>query len=152
MTTAATTGTGAGQELLSDLAASWATHLRAERKAPGTTRLYAGAVAAFTAWHQAPGPRHARHHGVPRPQDRRRKLADLLDGGCRRGHRPRPYAALRQFAAWLYDDGATDADPLLGMKPPKLDEAHRGRPDRRRTRRAPQGVPRPGHRGPVGHV
>ena len=29
--------------------------------------------------------------------------------------------ALRRFAAWLADEGEIDANPLLGVKPPKLD-------------------------------
>jgi integrase/recombinase XerD len=29
--------------------------------------------------------------------------------------------ALRRFAAWLAEEGELDADPLAGLKPPKLD-------------------------------
>jgi integrase/recombinase XerD len=66
---------------------SWTIHLRAERKAEGTVRLYATGVRAFS----------------PGATGRARQLA------------------LRRFAAWLTEEGELDADPLVGLKPPKLD-------------------------------
>ena len=121
MTARATTRPAAAEELLADLAQSWETHLGAERKAPGTIRLYTGSVAAFIRWHQGQAP------GMPvvaSSLDRKTCaafLADVLDGGAAPATARARYAALRQFSAWLADDGATDTDLLLGMRPPKLD-------------------------------
>ena len=72
---------------------SWTIHLRAERKAEGTVRLYATGVRAFS----------------PGATGRARQLA------------------LRRFAAWLTEEGELDADPLVGLKPPKLDTKVRHR-------------------------
>jgi integrase len=45
----------------------------------------------------------------------------LLDGGAEPATARARHMALRRFAAWLADEGEIDANPLLGMKPPKLD-------------------------------
>ena len=67
-------------------------------------------------------------------------------------------ASLRAFARWLADEDEIDADPLIGMRPPKLDhQGHRGA-DRRPAAAAAQGVrgqdaagpPRRGHRAADG--
>ena len=50
-------------------------------------------------------------------------LADLLAAGAAAATARARYAALRQFSAWLADEGVTDTDPLPGMRPPKLDKA-----------------------------
>src|SRR5439155_3151423 len=49
-------------------------------------------------------------------------LADLLEAGAAPATARARFAALQQFGHWLAEEGATDTDPLLGMKPPKLDE------------------------------
>jgi integrase/recombinase XerD len=120
--TAATTTAGQ-EELLADLAASWETHLEAERKAPTTIRLYASSVAAFIGWHQAQAA-----PGMPvlaSSLDRKTAaafLSDLLRSGAAPATARARYAALRQFGAWLADEGITEINPLAGMKPPKLDQ------------------------------
>ncbi len=106
---------------LADLAASWATALAAERKAPGTVSAYTTAVSRFTAWHQAqsPGP------VVAATLDRaavRAFLADLLAGGAAPATARARYDALRQFSKWLAAEGETDTDLLLGLAPPRLDK------------------------------
>ena len=114
---------GLPDEPLTDLAAAWRTHLEAEGKAPGTIRLYCGGVAAFTAWHAAQAP------GMPvvtSSLDRRTAsafLADMLRAGAAAATARARYAALRQFTAWLLADGDVEADPLAGMRPPKLAQA-----------------------------
>jgi site-specific recombinase XerD len=117
-TTDLTTGIG-----LDELAASWATFLEAERKAPGTVRVYASGVAAFIAWHRRAAP------GLPvvtSSLDRKTAaafLADVLGAGAAPATARARHAALRQFSAWLAAEGETETDPLLTLKPPKLDQA-----------------------------
>jgi integrase/recombinase XerD len=118
-----TTTTTTTAEPLTGLAASWVLVLQAERKARGTIRLYEGSVRAFAAWHagQAPG-----MPVVAASLDRKTAaafLSDLLEAGAAPATVRSRYAALRLFAAWLADEGETDADLLLGMRPPKLDQA-----------------------------
>ena len=119
---AAPAAPAADAEDLGDLSTSWVIALKAERKAPGTIRLYAGGVAAFIAWHTDAAP------GMPVDTaclDRKTAaafLADLLDAGLAPATARARHAALRQFSAWLAEEGAVDADPLLGLRPPKLDE------------------------------
>jgi site-specific recombinase XerD len=121
--TAQTTAGVAAVELLEDLAESWVIYLESERKAPATIALYAGSAAAFIAWHQ----RHAAP-GMPvaaSSLDRRTAsafLADLMRGGAAPATARARYSALRQFSAWLAEEGATDTDLLLGLRPPKLDK------------------------------
>ena len=118
--TAAVTGTG--EELLADLAASWEITLRAELKSAATIRVYCAGVAAFIAWHQGQAP------GMPvvcSSLDRRTAsafLADLLASGLSPATARARHAALRQFTIWLAEEGVLDADPLLGLRPPKLDD------------------------------
>jgi site-specific recombinase XerD len=47
--------------------------------------------------------------------------ADLLDKGAQAATARARHMALRRYAAWLADEGEIDANPLLGVKPPKLD-------------------------------
>jgi site-specific recombinase XerC len=47
--------------------------------------------------------------------------ADLLDAGAEAATARTRHMALRRFAAWLADEGEIDNNPLLGVKPPKLD-------------------------------
>ena len=47
--------------------------------------------------------------------------AALLDRGAEPATARARHSALRRFAAWLTDEGELDANPLLGVKPPKLD-------------------------------
>jgi integrase/recombinase XerD len=95
---------------------SWTIHLRAERKAEGTVRLYATGVRAFLAWCDRQG----------RPAILNRPIvatfiAQLLNDGREAATARARQLALRRFAAWLADEGELPADPLEGLKPPKLD-------------------------------
>ena len=124
--TAHTTAAGPGPGLdtaepLADLAGFWVIFLTAERKAPGTVRLYEGSVRAFMTWHACEAP------GMPVTAaclDRKTAaafLADLLAAGAAPATARARYAALRQFSAWMAAEGAADADPLLGLRPPRQD-------------------------------
>jgi integrase/recombinase XerD len=103
-----------------DLAAlleSWTIHLKAERKSPATVRLYRIGVRAYLGWCQ--------QSGLPAVLDREQVtgfVAHLLDGQGREAETARAYqVAVRRFSAWLAAEGELDADPLLGLKRPKLD-------------------------------
>jgi integrase/recombinase XerD len=95
---------------------SWTIHLRAERKAEGTVRLYATGVRAFLAW--------CDRQGRPAVLDRPTVaafVAELLNDGREAATARARQLALRRFAVWLAEEGELDADPLAGLKPPKLD-------------------------------
>jgi len=101
---------------LAELAESWQTHLEAERKAPGTVRLYTTGVRLYLAWcAEAERPAVLDRAGVAA------FIAHLLDRGAEAATARTRHLALRRFAAWLVDEGELDADPLAGLKPPKLD-------------------------------
>ena len=101
---------------LAELLPSWLLHLRAERKSPATVSLYSTGVRAFLAWCAA---------GSRTPTLDRATVAafvaDLLDQGREAATAVAYQMALRRFAAWLVAEGELDADPLAGLKPPKLD-------------------------------
>ncbi len=100
---------------LSDLAESWQLSLRAVRKSPATLKAYGNGVRAYLAWcddQDLP----AMERGTVR-----RRVADLLDAGAKPATARARQLAVRRFTAWLADEGEIDADPFLGVKPPKLD-------------------------------
>jgi len=103
-----------------DLAAlldSWRTHLEAERKAPGTVRLYTTGVRLYLAWSETVGPdQRLDRAGVAA------FIAHQLEAGAAAATARTRHLALRRFAAWLVDEGELAADPLAGLKPPKLDD------------------------------
>jgi integrase/recombinase XerD len=101
---------------LADLLASWLIHLRAERKSVSTTRIYAAGVRAYLAW--------CEEEGHPAVLDRNLVAAwtaELLDQGAEPATAHVRQRAVRRFAAWLAAEGELAADPLTGMRPPKLD-------------------------------
>ena len=102
-----------------DLAAllpSWQLSLRAERKSPATVTSYTEGVLAFLRWSKAAN---------VTPEITKSTVqaftADLLDAGAQAATARTRHMALRRFAAWLAEEGELDANPLLGVKPPKLD-------------------------------
>jgi integrase/recombinase XerD len=101
---------------LPELSKSWLRHLAAEHKSPATIALYDRGVRAFLAWNG--------RAGQPTKLDRATVTAftaDLLATG-REPATARAYQlAVRLFASWLVDEGELPADPLVGLKPPKLD-------------------------------
>lgn len=104
---------------LPDLAAllpSWQLSMRAERKSPATVTGYSEGVLAFLRWAEAA-------EVVPEltKTNVQAFIADLLDGGAQPATGRTRHMALRRFAAWLAEEGELDANPLLGVKPPKLD-------------------------------
>lgn len=107
------------QQRKPDLAAllpSWQIHLRAERKSPATIESYSRGVRTFLAWSAA--------RGVPAVLDRPTVngwVADLLEQGAEAATARTRQLAVRRFSAWLAAEGETDTDPLVGLKPPKLD-------------------------------
>lgn len=101
---------------LTGLLPSWELHLRAERKSPQTVKAYGDGVRRFLAWAAAAGrPAVLDRAGV------NAFVADLLEAGAEPSTARSRQLALRRFSAWLAEEGETDADPLLGLKAPKLD-------------------------------
>jgi integrase/recombinase XerD len=102
---------------LADLLESWQTHLETERKSANTVRLYVAGVRGFLAWCDLEG----------RPATLERATVDayiagLLKAGAEPATAKARQLALRLFAGWLVDEGELEADPLVGLKPPKLDQ------------------------------
>lgn len=101
---------------LAGLLASWQLALRAERKSPATVASYSEGVIGFLRWCTVTGtPAELTKANVTA------FTAALLDDGAQAATARSRHMALRRFAAWLADEGEIDANPLLGVKPPKLD-------------------------------
>jgi site-specific recombinase XerD len=93
--------------------------MRGERKSPATIDSYLRGVRLFQEWCEANGhtPELDRHLLTG-------WVAELLDNGAEPATARTRQQAVRRFSAWLADPdqgGELDEDPLLGMKPPKLD-------------------------------
>ena len=104
---------------LADLADSWLLGLEAGHKSPATLRAYGAGVAWFLRWHAT---RYPLAEPVLDKPAVNAYLADLRRAGQAPGTCRLRYSTLRQFAAWLYDEGEADTDTLDKMKPPKLDK------------------------------
>jgi site-specific recombinase XerD len=102
---------------LAELLLSWKLALRAERKSPATVASYSEGVLAFLRWCATSGT-------TPELTKENVNLftTALLDGGAEAATARSRYMAVRRFAAWLADEGELEDNPLVGMKPPKLDE------------------------------
>src|SRR5262245_54997486 len=101
---------------LTSLLTSWTLHLRAERKSPQTVKVYTDGVRLFLAW--------CERTGISPSLDRRTVaawVAELLDAGAEAATARSRQLALKRFSAWLADEDEIPSDPLLGMKPPKID-------------------------------
>ena len=106
---------------LADLLVSWDIHLRAERKAPRTIRIYAIQVRAFAAWLE--------ERGIAASVDALRSVhvkAFLADesGRVQGSTLIVRYKGLQQFAKWLVREGELAADPFIGLSVPKATEKH----------------------------
>jgi integrase/recombinase XerD len=101
---------------LAVLLPSWLIYLQAERKSIETVRLYSRGVRAFLAWCQ----QQRRPALLDRPTVAA-FVAELLAGGAEGATAHAYQKALRQFSRWMAEEGELDADPLLGVRPPKLD-------------------------------
>jgi site-specific recombinase XerD len=95
---------------------SWLIHLQAERKSVETVRLYSRGVRSFLGWCQ----RQRRAATLERAPVAA-FVAELLEGGAEAATAHAYQKALRQFSKWLAEEGELDSDPLLGVRPPKLD-------------------------------
>jgi site-specific recombinase XerD len=93
---------------------SWLRDLEAERKSPATRALYERGVRAYLAW--CPGDPTLDRATVAA------FTADLLAAGKEPATARAYQLAVRLFASWLHAEGELDADPLVGLKPPKLDQ------------------------------
>ncbi|MER5830539.1 tyrosine-type recombinase/integrase [Streptomyces sp. NPDC002130] len=95
---------------------SWLLHLAAERKSAQTLKTYGDGVRAFLRWCEA----EDRPPVLDRPTVNA-FVSALLDHGAQASTARSRQLALRRFSAWLADEGEVDTDPLLTLRPPKLD-------------------------------
>jgi integrase/recombinase XerD len=101
---------------LDGLLPSWLRHLAAERRSPRTVKLYATGVRLYLEWCT-----EKRMDPVLGRGQVQAFTADLLEQG-REPETARAYQkAVRQYAKWLHAEGELEADPLLGIRPPKID-------------------------------
>jgi site-specific recombinase XerD len=91
--------------------------MRAERKSPATVTSYTEGVLGFLRWTEA-----ANVTPEITTATVQAFTADLLDAGAQAATARTRHMALRRFAAWLAEEGELDTNPLLGVKPPKLDQ------------------------------
>lgn len=102
---------------LESLLPSWILALRAERKSVQTVKSYGDGVRAFVAWANEAG-----RPAVLTKPNVNAFVASLLDAGRAPSTAVSRQLAVRRFSAWLADEGELDADPLVGLKSPKLDQ------------------------------
>lgn len=106
-------------EPLPDLAAllpSWQLALRAANRSPATLTTYTTGVKSFLSWCERTGaPPELTKVNV------QSWVVALLDGGAQPSTPTTWLGALKRFSAWLADEGEISTDPLLGVKPPKMD-------------------------------
>lgn len=95
---------------------SWKLALRAERKSPATIKSYEQGVLAFLRWCDSSGAQPTLDKKTVQTF-----ISDLLDSGNSAKTASARRLALRRFAVWLVDEGELPADPLAGMKQPKVD-------------------------------
>jgi site-specific recombinase XerD len=99
------------------LVPSWEVSLRADRKAKSTITAYVSGVQCFINW--------CCEQGLEPAVERDMVRAFLADQSEERGLEAATvrsrHQALRRFSAWLEEEGELDADPLLSVKPPKVD-------------------------------
>jgi site-specific recombinase XerD len=105
------------ESLLDDLLPSWQVALRSEHKSPRTITSYSDGVRAFLLWCETTGT--AAELTKPNVQA---FTASLLEAGAEPATAKSRHMSLRRFAAWLAEEGELDGDPLIGLKPPKLDK------------------------------
>jgi integrase/recombinase XerD len=101
---------------LPELMKSWLRHLAAEHKSPATVELYDRGVRAYLAWCDSTGRAAVLDRATVVGF-----VGDLLAAGKEPATARAYQLAVRLFASWLVDEGELDADPLAGLKPPKLD-------------------------------
>jgi site-specific recombinase XerD len=99
------------------LATSWQLALRAERKSPQTLKSYGEGVRQYLAW-------CAENEVAPMVRSSLSLFTNhLIDNGAAPATARSRQLGVRRFSAWLAAEGEIAADPFLGVKSPKLDEA-----------------------------
>ena len=101
---------------LASLLPSWQLALRAERKSRQTVDAYTTGVRLFLRWCADSGTTPELTKAAVQAF-----TAALLDSGAQAATARSRHMALRRYATWLTDESELDANPLLGVKPPKLD-------------------------------
>ncbi|GBE65999.1 tyrosine recombinase XerD [Mycobacterium sp. MFM001] len=100
---------------LAELVPSWELALRAQNKSRTTLTSYLSAIRLYLRW--------CEENGHP-PQLTRGQVqhytAELVSDGKEPTTIRARHAALRQFAAWLAEEGELDANPLVGLPAPQL--------------------------------
>lgn len=113
-----------------DLIDSWELHLRAEKKSDKTIQLYTEAARWFAATHLLPQPDEDSMLGRGRElwedvtgDDVRTWIVALL-ADFSDSYANNQYRSLQQFFRWFADEDpdVPRRNPMLGMKPPKVDE------------------------------
>jgi len=100
---------------LDELLASWQVVLRAQRKSKETLRVYHAGVTAFLTF--------CTEQGLPRRLTKASVTSWLASVADSEAATVRlRLTALKLFAKWLADEEGFDADPILAVKPPKLDQ------------------------------
>jgi site-specific recombinase XerD len=102
-----------------DLAAmlpSWEVSLAAENKSDATITSYLTAVRAFLRWCEDNGHSPALERKLVQGF-----VAALMAAGAEPATARARQLGVKRFSAWLAEEGEIDHDPLIGLKPPKLD-------------------------------
>ena len=95
---------------------SWTLALRAERKSPQTIKSYRAGAEQYLDWAEGEGlPATLTKAGV------QAFCASLFDAGREAATVRARQLGIRRFSAWLASEGELDADPLLGLTAPRLD-------------------------------
>jgi len=94
---------------------SWLLSLRSDRKSEQTVKTYHDGVRFYLAW-------CVEHGAAPLERSSLRGwVTALLDGGSAPATARARQLAVRRFTSWLAEEGELPADPLLGVKAPRLD-------------------------------
>lgn len=102
---------------LRDLLKSWELTLRSERKSAHTIDSYTRSVRLYLEWCSL-----EKHPPLER-QTLQRYVTHILDSGSQANTARTRQMAVRRFTAWLADPDIDeiDADPFVGVRPPKID-------------------------------
>ena len=95
---------------------SWLIALAAERKSAKTIKASADGVPGYLAFCDRERIEPVLDHATANAF-----TASLLDAGAAANTARSRQLAVRQFSAWLADEGLTGRDDLLGLKPPQVD-------------------------------
>lgn len=101
---------------LASLLPSWEVSLRADHKSRETIKSYTTGTYQYLDWCEANGHAAAFDRELVRAW-----MADMLAAGSQPATVRTRQLGLRRFSAWCEAEGEIDSDPLLGLKPPKLD-------------------------------